>query len=222
MFTGPATGPYYPKREPMTDPRSWRFILDRHEDPAAPPATDPAAPPVDPAKPPATGDDKDWKAEAEKWKALSRKNEDQAKANADAAKRLADIEAAQLSDTEKLTAAKDAAEQRAADATARAVRAEVKSLADGFADRDDAVLNLGDLTAYIKDGDVDTAAITAALADVLTRKPHLAKPAAPTGGRPAPDPSQGRGAHNGATDFRKASDDEFRAELAKYGLRPKT
>lgn len=187
------------------------FTLHRHDEPAAPTATDPE---------PATGTD--WKAEAEKWKALSRKNEDQAKANAAAAKRLADIEAAQQTEQEKLTAAKEAAEKTAAQATARAVTAEVRALADGFADRDDAVLMLGDLSRFANpDGEIDTAAIKSALGDVLSRKPHLAaKAAEPTGPRnPAPDPSQGRGGTAGATDFRTATDQEYEAELAKYGLR---
>lgn len=192
------------------------FTLARHEEPTDPPAD----PPADPPKPPATGDDKDWKAEAEKWQALSRKNEDRAKANADAAKKLAEIEAANQTEAEKLTAAKEAAEKRAADLVNRTAQAEVKALADGFADRDDAVLMLGDLSKYVKDGDVDTAAIKADLADVLTRKPHLA---AVTGPRnPAPDGSQGRGGDNKPEDFRKAGKDEFATELAKYGLRTRT
>ena len=36
---------------------------------------------------------------------------------------------------------------------------------------------------------------------------------------PAPDPSQGRGGNAGPTDFRQVGQDEFAAELAKYGLR---
>jgi len=193
---------------------SW-FTLARHDEPNDPP-TDP---PADPPKPTAT-DDKDWKAEAEKWKALSRKNEDQAKANADAAKRLAEIEAANQSEAEKLAAKADAAEKLAADLITRTAKAEVKALADGFADRDDAVLMLGDLSQYVKDGDVDTDAIKTALADVLTKKPHLA---AVTGPRnPQPDGSQGRGGTSGPEDFSKADKATFEAELAKFGLRPRS
>lgn len=189
------------------------FHLGRHDETEGTP-TDP---PADPPKPSAT-DDKDWKAEAEKWKALSRKNEDQAKSNADAAKKLADLETAQQSEAEKLAAKADAAEKRAADLITRTAKAEVKALADGFADRDDAVLMLGDLSQYVSDGDVDTDAIKTALADVLTKKPHLAAVAGPR--NPAPDDSQGRGGNAGATDFRTAGKDELATELAKYGLRP--
>lgn len=62
--------------------------------------------------PPAGKDDgKDWQAEAEKWKALARKHEDQSKAN--------------LSDMDKVNAKLAELEQKAADADARALRAEV-------------------------------------------------------------------------------------------------
>lgn len=71
------------------------------------------------------GGEVDYKAEAEKWKALSRKNEATARANADAAKKLADIEAAQLSETEKLTQRAEAAEKRLADAEASSLKATV-------------------------------------------------------------------------------------------------
>lgn len=70
-------------------------------------------------------EDVDYKAEAEKWKALSRKNEDRAKENAEAAKRLADIEAAQLSETEKLTKRAEEAERRATELETKTVRASI-------------------------------------------------------------------------------------------------
>jgi hypothetical protein len=38
---------------------------------------------------------------------------------------------------------------------------------------------------------------------------------------PRPDPSQGSGRPVAATDYRTASPEEFRAELAKHGLRPR-
>ena len=199
----------------MTINRSW-FNLHRHDDP---PAGDPPADPkpTDPAAEPAPD-----LGEAGK-KALAEE-----RAARKAAERLAAEQAAKLkefedrdkTDAEKLAAAKEAAEKRAEAATARAVKAEVKALADGFADRDDALLNLGDLSQYAKDGDVDTDAIAEKLAAVLAAKPHLAKPAAPRG--PAPDPSQGRGGNNGADDFRTADPAAFAAELGKYGLRPRS
>lgn len=63
--------------------------------------------------------------ETEKWKALARKHETNAKANAAAAKRLAEIEEQGKSETQRLTDATTAAEQRAADAELRALRLEV-------------------------------------------------------------------------------------------------
>jgi hypothetical protein len=197
--------------------RTW-FTLSRHEDPPADPApADPASatePPTPPEPP------KDPATEVEKWKALSRKNEDRAKANEAAARELAAIKAAQQTETEKLQAEADAARKTAAEATARAVRSEVRALADGFADREDAVLNLGDLGQYVKDGEVDTAAIETALAAVLERKKHLAKPAGVR--NPAPDPSQGKGGTSTPPDYRTADKAAFEAELAKYGLRPQS
>lgn len=147
--------------------------------PTETPAT--PAPAQDPAPEPAKAET-DWKAEARKW-------EQRAKENSAAAKRLTEFEESQKTEAEKLAAKAEAAEKRAAVADARAVKAEVKALADAFADREDAALNLGDLTKFVNDGEVDTAAITEALADVLERKPYLAKAAGPR--TPAPDPSQG-------------------------------
>jgi hypothetical protein len=67
----------------------------------------------------------DMAAEAAKWKALARKHDDQAKANADAAKRLAEIEDASKSDLQKAADKVTAAERRAAESEARALRLEV-------------------------------------------------------------------------------------------------
>lgn len=112
------------------------------------------------------------------------------KAQAELAAKLKEFEDRDKSDLDKANERATTAEQRVQAAVARAVRAEVRALADGFADRDDAVLNLGDLTKYAgKDGEVDTDAIAAELAKVLERKPHLAKNG--TVRAPAPDPSQG-------------------------------
>jgi hypothetical protein len=55
---------------------------------------------------------------------------------------------------------------------------------------------------------------------VLERKRHLSNKTA--GRTPAPDPSQGRGGETGPVDFTKASQDDFAAELGKYGLRPQS
>src|SRR5690606_24279189 len=71
------------------------------------------------------------------------------------------------------------AEQRVQALTERAVRAEVRAVAAAdFADPADAVAFL-DLSAYVDDdGEIDSDRIKADLADLLERKPHLAKAAA--------------------------------------------
>lgn len=119
-------------------------------------------------------------AERDKWQGLSRKNEERAKANAEKAKRFDDLEAASKSEAEKLAERAKAAEDRNASLTQRAARAEVKALAAStFADPSDAAAFLN-LAEYVgDDGDIDSKGIESALADLLKRKPHLAKEAAP-------------------------------------------
>ena len=82
---------------------------------------------------------------------------------------------AQKTEAQKAADRAEAAEKAAAAATERAVRAEVKAIATGeFADPSDAYLYLGDLSRFIgKDGDIDSAAIEAALKEVEKAKPHL-------------------------------------------------
>ncbi|MDQ3578108.1 MAG: hypothetical protein M3443_11015, partial [Actinomycetota bacterium] len=155
------------------------------------------------------------------WKYQSRKHESTSKSNASAAQKLADIEAAQLSEQEKLAAAKEAAEQRAVAAERRAVDARIAVLASpDFADPSDAEAAL-DAADYIReDGTVDENAIKTRLAELLDAKPHWRKQNAPT--TPPvpglkPDPAQGRPG-KGEVDFAKADNKQFADELAKYGL----
>lgn len=202
---------------------SW-FCLQRHEGDATPPT-----PPAPTAPPPAPAHPEDEAAEQLLAAALgeagkraldaertARKAAE--KAAADNAAKLKTYEDAQKTEAERLASRAADAEKAVAAATARAVRAEVRALADGYADREDAVVMLGDLARFSTNGDIDTAAIQAELAAVLERKPHLKATPAPRG--PAPDPSQGRGGNSQPTDFRTASRDDYNAELAKYGMRP--
>jgi hypothetical protein len=205
----------------MRNVQPWRFQLDRHEDPPPPdptadPPTDPATP-VEPPSDPATGGEGDDKDDLiAKWKAQARENEKRAKANADKAKRFDQLEAANKTESERLAAAKDAAEKRAQTATARAVQAEVRALAaDQFEDSSDAAALL-DLTAYAdEEGEIDADKIKADLAALLKKKPHLAKRKP----GPLPDPSQGSRGEPKSADLRTASRDDLAAEAAKYGLR---
>ena len=96
-----------------------------------PQPTDPPAEPTKPkpdATPPDTDeptDEPDWRAEAAKWKALARKHEGQAKDNVGAARKLAELEDADKTEIEKANARATAAEQKAATAEHRALRAEI-------------------------------------------------------------------------------------------------
>lgn len=148
-----------------------------------PPTTQPTNPPDPPQSDP-LGDAGKKALQEER---AARKAAEKALAEREA--KLKEFEDRDKTEAEKLAAKAEAAEKRAAAADARAVKAEVRALADAFADRDDAALNLGDLSKFVKDGDVDTDAITRALDEVLKRKPHLAKNAGPR--TPAPDPTQG-------------------------------
>lgn len=222
------------------------------EDPAADPATDtqqgedPADDP-DPDEP--DGEDPDgeglgdagkkalerMKAErnaAKKATADAKKQAAEArKQAADLAKKVQDFEDRDKSELEKAAAKAERAADQAAKAVARAVQAEVKALATGkFADASDATdVLMRDPSRYVDaDGDIDTDAIDADLADLLERKPHWARPepaAAPEAApeakkaKPRPDPGQGSRGTPAQVDFRTASEDEVAAELAKYGVR---
>jgi len=90
------------------------------------------------------------------------------------------------------------AEERASKLLTRAVTAEVKAAASGFADPDDAAAFL-DLSKYAtSDGDVDTEAVRTDLAALLVRKPHLGK--TPGSRLPAPNPAQGSSGNGSAYD----------------------
>jgi hypothetical protein len=193
------------------------FTLARHDGPTDPPADPPVDPPTDPpADPPKDLGDAGKKALAEERAARKAAE----KLAAEQAAKLKEFEDRDKTDAEKLASAKDAAEKKAVAAIARAVSAEVRAAAGDFADPSDTAL-LGDLSKYAaEDGTIDTDAIKTDLSALLESKPHLKRTAGPR--NLAPDPSQGRGGNNGPADFRTADKAAFDAELAKYGLRPKS
>lgn len=212
----------------------WEFDLRRFEDPPAgdpppaPPAGDPPAGDPPPADPPKTPEQllEEERAQTAHWKEMARKQEERAKANAEKAKKYDEHEAANQTELEREKARADAAEQRAQQRTDRAVLAEVRALADGFVDRDDAIANLareeGGLARFVSDdGDIDTEAINAALAATLEKKPHLKKSDAPPP-PPPQDPSLGPRGGGDPKDYRTADKKEFDQELAKHGLRPRS
>ncbi|MCX2950850.1 hypothetical protein [Lentzea sp. NEAU-D7] len=165
--------------------------------PPANPVQAPASPPAPPAAPPVTdpatdaADTPDFKALYEQAQAKLTKAETTARENRDKAKRLDEIEAAQQTETERATARATAVEQQLATMRRLALDAEIRAAATGWADPSDAPRYLDDRDRYLtEDGAIDTAAITADLAAVLTQRPHLARVDGPR--RPAPDPSQGQ------------------------------
>lgn len=113
----------------------------------------------------------------DEWKRRAKEAE---RASRDQAKRLQAIEDRDKTEVQRASERAEAAEKRAAAMAQRTVRAEVRALAAAtFADPSDAAAFL-DPTAFVDDdGDVDTKAVEKALADLLKRKPHLAKEAAP-------------------------------------------
>lgn len=151
---------------------------------------------------------------------------------AELAAKVAEFEDRDKSDLEKAQAKADRSAEQATKAVARAVRSEIKVAATGqFADASDAVdVLMRDPAKYVDpDGEIDTDAIEADLADLLERKPHWAAAAVQRPGaepetekpktRPRPDPGQGSRGTPPQVDFRAASDEEVRAELARYGVR---
>ncbi|MFJ8027449.1 hypothetical protein [Streptomyces sp. NPDC096311] len=172
--------------EPITDPAAG----NPPPVPAVPPEPQP---PADPATPPSGGDGDPQlgpageKALAE-WKKRAKEAEQLTK---DQAARLKTFEDAQKTEAERQADALKAAETRAETATRLAVSSKVEALAAGrFQDPQDAVDALSGGSYVSEDGAVDAAAITTALDDLLTRKPHWA--AGEPGPRtPRPDPAQG-------------------------------
>ncbi|WP_158885065.1 hypothetical protein [Amycolatopsis anabasis] len=122
------------------------------------------------------------------------KTEQAARGHKKKAARLDEIEAAQQTDTEKAARRAETAEKQLAAFRRKAVEAEIRAAATGWADPSDAPRYLDDRDRYLgEDGEIDTAAIAADLAAVLLARPHLARDREQSGPRrPAPDPSQGQ------------------------------
>lgn len=112
----------------------------------------------------------EWKRRAKDAERLSRTH----------AAKLKEIEDRDKTDLQKASERVTAAEQRAASLVQRAVKAEVRALAAGsFADPEDAAVYLSTDVFVDADGEIDAKGIQKALADLIKRKPHLAKEQAP-------------------------------------------
>lgn len=177
-------------------------MADEPTTPAPEPETDPAA---DPQPEESKGDPwADPEAARREIEKLRRENASHRTRNKELeplAEAARQAEEAKKSEVERLAEQVAAAQQQVTAARQAAVQSEVRALAaPTFADPADAAAFLGD--AYVgDDGSVDSDRIRADLADLLERKPHLARPQdGPR--RPAPDPTQGSSG-NGA---RTASD----------------
>ncbi|MBM7771735.1 hypothetical protein JOD54_001939 [Actinokineospora baliensis] len=160
--------------------------------PPQPENTGPTPPPVGPPTTGAGGEDAapDYKALYEQTRTKLTAAEQSARDARAKAQQWDDAQAAQLSDVEKATARATEAETQVAALRRRAVQAEIRAAASGWADPSDAPRFLDDHARYVTGtGEIDTAAITADLAAELARRPHLARSDGPR--RPAPDPSQG-------------------------------
>jgi hypothetical protein len=170
-----------------TDPT----IPDPVQSPAAqPPAQAPVTDPAGQDKPPAEPAAVDYKALYEQTQTKLTKAEQLARERKDKAKRLDEIEAAQQTEAERAAARATAAEKQLTTLRRRAVDAEIRAAATGWAAPADAPLYLTDRDRYVgEDGEIDTASITADLGAVLSERPHLARFDGPR--RPAPDPAQG-------------------------------
>ncbi|MGI8310677.1 hypothetical protein [Saccharopolyspora hattusasensis] len=131
----------------------------------------------------------DYKALYEKTEAQLRRWEARAKENRDKARKLDELEEAGRSETEKLQRqAQELAASRDA-AIRRAVEAEIRAAASGWAHPADAPRFLDDTARYLTDnGDIDTTAIRTDLDTVLAERPYLARDERR---RPAPDAGQG-------------------------------
>lgn len=113
--------------------------------------------------------------------------------------KVQEYEREKLTEQERLAADLASAQGRAEKAIRAAVASKVEALARDFADPEDAVGSL-DLTAFVdEDGAIDTVAIKDALADLLKRKPHWARPDEGGPRRPAPDRTQGSSGNGNRT-----------------------
>lgn len=116
------------------------------------------------------------------------------------AQKARELEDAQKTEAQRMAEQLTAAQQRIQAVQQRAVRAEVRALAAAeFADPDDAHAFLPLDSFVSEDGEIDTDGIRDGLADLLKRKPHLAKPVDNSPRAPRADRTQGSSGNGNRT-----------------------
>lgn len=200
-------------------PLEGRFTMPENEETPAEPAVEESQEPA--SAPEAEGKSDPWadpeaaRKEIEKLRKESANYRTKAKELEPLARKAKELEDAQKSEQERLAEQLSAAEQRIQTFRQRAVRSEVRALAAAeFADPDDAHAFLH-LDEFVDDdGDIDTDGIRKELAELLKRKPHLARPAEAAGPRPPrPDRTQGSSGNSNRTPTKP--EEEFAGWLNK-------
>ncbi|HEY3557391.1 MAG TPA: hypothetical protein VGL05_08005, partial [Kribbella sp.] len=168
-----------------------------------------------------------WKHQARKhenaYKALPVKDAAEIERLRQAEQELAQIREAQQSDTER--AVSEAEKRGRAEAAKQygeeLVKAKFEAAAAGRVPNIAELVEDLNLSKFLgADGKPDAEAISAAVGRFAPAAPAAPSPADPP--PPQPDPGQGARPPAGATDFKDAPADVFAAELAKYGVRPRS
>jgi len=166
--------------------------------PETEPQETPAAPEAEPAKQDPWADPDAARKEIERLRKEAAGYRTKVRDLEPLAQKAKELEDAQKSEQERLAEQLQEAQQHVQAFRQRAVRAEVRALAAAeFADPDDAHAFL-DLDSFVgDDGEIDTDGIRKGLADLLKRKPHLARDAGPRA--PRPDRTQGSSGNGNRT-----------------------
>lgn len=178
-------------------------------------APEPTAPEPTMTDAPAVESDKDWEAEALKWKALARKHEN---ANASSLKELEQLRTAQMTDTEKAIAE---AEKRGRDAALKELRADMarsklQAQAAGKVADVDALLEVVDVSRFIKEDGIDEDAIAATIERLTKVAP--AQPSPPKFGSVELGPQGDRPRQLGEADLVRMTPEQIVEARAKGQL----
>lgn len=170
------------------------------------PTPEPSAPESPATEQPATEPDKDWEAEAAKWKALARKHEN---ANASSLKELEQLRIAQMSETDKAIAE---AEKRGRDAALKELRADMaraklQAQAAGKVADVEALLEVVDVSRFLKEDGIDEEAIAATIERLTKVAP--AQPAPPKFGSVELGPQGDRPRQLGEADLTRMTPEQI-------------